>query len=726
MAIPYLQDSSLRLTDCIFFGDSIAEAAFSGTILDGSVTLAKLAPEVTAVAIGGAAASHNHAAGDITSATSRILGRVSAGAGNVEELTGAQVLALAGGAAVSHAHAAADITSGTLPVTRGGTGVDMWPNVVGGGDQGNIVFTTGHSTPLTASQKLYAIPEVGSPTENVGVFLNYRRYFAGNQPPSAPLHVVANIGAGGSPEERVVAMFGANANLSIYGQRRTVSVMMGHAPDGTDQGKLLPESSGRLSYSWDHPVWNAGPIPASPYTQEFFISVPTALGSPTKILGCKGDGTTNAYHGMNVYNGQLVVEAKKGLIDTGDCAVQVTSEVVAGAGERAAVYLQGLGTGGYAALKMGCNAKSSEFLVSVGNTIDGLEIRDTNAGATRLSIENSTGDIRLLGNTFVGDTPAAPPRSRLEVTQKLTSIDAGYGAALRVNSGAEPDYGTPGANTNIAGQFFSNNASVTNASLWGLNVVVGQGGSPIPAPTPPAGGIHIVGAEIEVFNRSDAGNAELRPVDPYASPNQIRSNGIEIIGHSGSTYRNAGALVVWANDATGGKWWDTGLALSRSYSYGVRFHRIAGDSVEPFQGALLDASELVTATQPLILARSSGDVRYDIKNDADYSVYLNIDSGDAAAAETALLFGDRGSRKWLIGKDSSNHLQIGWNDGANAFSAISAYIDDEGTPTEALLSFYGAAPTAKPTVAGSKGGNAALASLLTALATLGLLTDSTT
>lgn len=42
------------------------------------------------------------------------------------------------------------------------------------------------------------------------------------------------------------------------------------------------------------------------------------------------------------------------------------------------------------------------------------------------------------------------------------------------------------------------------------------------------------------------------------------------------------------------------------------------------------------------------------------------------------------------------------------------------------LGFYGATATTKPTVSGSRGGNAALASLLTALAGLGLVTDSTT
>jgi hypothetical protein len=40
--------------------------------------------------------------------------------------------------------------------------------------------------------------------------------------------------------------------------------------------------------------------------------------------------------------------------------------------------------------------------------------------------------------------------------------------------------------------------------------------------------------------------------------------------------------------------------------------------------------------------------------------------------------------------------------------------------------FNGAAPAAKPTVSGSRGGNEALASLLSALAGMGLITDSTT
>lgn len=42
------------------------------------------------------------------------------------------------------------------------------------------------------------------------------------------------------------------------------------------------------------------------------------------------------------------------------------------------------------------------------------------------------------------------------------------------------------------------------------------------------------------------------------------------------------------------------------------------------------------------------------------------------------------------------------------------------------IGFFNTTPAAKPTVTGSRGGNAALASFLTGLATLGLVTDSST
>lgn len=50
----------------------------------------------------------------------------------------------------------------------------------------------------------------------------------------------------------------------------------------------------------------------------------------------------------------------------------------------------------------------------------------------------------------------------------------------------------------------------------------------------------------------------------------------------------------------------------------------------------------------------------------------------------------------------------------------------EGLAHSGPVGFFGATPTTKPTITGSRGGNAALASLLTQLAALGLITNSTT
>ena len=48
---------------------SATQRITQGSVADGSITLAKLAAEVTAIALGGAAASHTHGAGDIASGT---------------------------------------------------------------------------------------------------------------------------------------------------------------------------------------------------------------------------------------------------------------------------------------------------------------------------------------------------------------------------------------------------------------------------------------------------------------------------------------------------------------------------------------------------------------------------------------------------------------------------------------------------------------------------------
>jgi len=62
---------------------------------------------------------------------------------------------------------------------------------------------------------------------------------------------------------------------------------------------------------------------------------------------------------------------------------------------------------------------------------------------------------------------------------------------------------------------------------------------------------------------------------------------------------------------------------------------------------------------------------------------------------------------------------------SSAMTVVATIVTSISLATGAL-GFYGATPVAKPTVSGSKNGNAALTSLMTALASLGLVTDTTT
>jgi hypothetical protein len=59
-------------------------------------------------------------------------------------------------------------------------------------------------------------------------------------------------------------------------------------------------------------------------------------------------------------------------------------------------------------------------------------------------------------------------------------------------------------------------------------------------------------------------------------------------------------------------------------------------------------------------------------------------------------------------------------------SPVTSVINVSDSSSVMKLGFYGATAAVKQTVTGSKGANAALTSLLSKLATLGLITDSTT
>lgn len=80
------------------------------------------------------------------------------------------------------------------------------------------------------------------------------------------------------------------------------------------------------------------------------------------------------------------------------------------------------------------------------------------------------------------------------------------------------------------------------------------------------------------------------------------------------------------------------------------------------------------------------------------------------------------STRWAVATDASRRAEMVFSLFDATTSRTPLHISTSGSaPT---IGFLGASPAARQTVTGSRGGNAALASLLTALATLGLITDS--
>jgi hypothetical protein len=111
-------------------------------------------------------------------------------------------------------------------------------------------------------------------------------------------------------------------------------------------------------------------------------------------------------------------------------------------------------------------------------------------------------------------------------------------------------------------------------------------------------------------------------------------------------------------------------------------------------------------------------------------VFDTTSGSDTGYGISALAAGNRGlflsrdsgagGKSWIFGDGAADAA-------AGTFAICNA--SDTTTPvilfTAAGIGFYGTTPIAKPTVTGSRGANAALASLMTALANLGLVVNST-
>jgi hypothetical protein len=171
-----------------------------------------------------------------------------------------------------------------------------------------------------------------------------------------------------------------------------------------------------------------------------------------------------------------------------------------------------------------------------------------------------------------------------------------------------------------------------------------------------------------------------------------------------------------------------------------------GLTVQNDNNAVLYGSDASGGFRPLLSA-TMRDSTSAVVFDTDVSVGGNLRIGTATEA-TVLLNGPvtsnrliylmtSGDIRWSFGANvaaesganaGSDFTFIAWNDAGTAPISVPLAISRAtGAVTlSGALGVNGSAPPAKPTVTGSRAANAALASLLTALASYGLVTDSTT
>lgn len=95
-----------------------------------------------------------------------------------------------------------------------------------------------------------------------------------------------------------------------------------------------------------------------------------------------------------------------------------------------------------------------------------------------------------------------------------------------------------------------------------------------------------------------------------------------------------------------------------------------------------------------------------------------------AAADTAQTAAD-------TAQTAANTAQTAANAAQATADSVTSDFDDLDNPSVAValdgdIGFFGATPASRPTISGSRGGNVALADLITKLETLGILEDSTT
>ena len=257
---------------------------------------------------------------------------------------------------------------------------------------------------------------------------------------------------------------------------------------------------------------------------------------------------------------------------------------------------------------------------------------------------------------------------------------AGQNAGLKVITGKFPT-ATPGLNDRVAATFGVNNIDKTTSGvgIWGINCFALQNATN--SDGSPATDSMTRAAEFEV--NKVVGGAQ---ADPWFGGTPCRSNGIEIIGHGGGVFQNTSAIMTWANDTTGAKWWQIGAAISRTTKWGILFKQNPAGASDTgiflgggaTNGACLrvegNATNIISSTGNHVniidLSANTGGIgtfvrmptnatsTASFRNFANFNNRIDISSGDTTSQQSSLFFSHAGTNKWQIGKLSDDRFSI--------------------------------------------------------------------
>ena len=313
----------------------------------------------------------------------------------------------------------------------------------------------------------------------------------------------------------------------------------------------------------------------------------------------------------------------------------------------------------------------------------------------RLAVASAYTYISVTGTPSVLITPIGQSGSTAYSSAAITqytsrSTDAEFGLSVNLTSSTGAGASVPASGNKVAG-YFAAESKYGGGNVWAINslLLIDAGANAI-------GGAQV--AEFDLANYSGTNFGDGADIATLAQPGVF---GAQFTGNS--LNRATAAIVILGNIySTTQPMWNNGIAAS-------------GTSIR--QRFLWDNTSSITAFDISGVSHTYGIDFRGSSSVAGSGGYQTLYTG------AAIRFGSQNAVAWrnasdsadltMLQADSSNNLRVG---------ATSTGVMLQGT----ALGFYGTIPISQPTVSGSKGGNAALTSLLVALATLGLVVDTTT